>query len=122
MAAAFFNKHKTRSDITAISAGILPAPRVDKVVCEIMSEVGIDLSNITPAQLTLFEKPKTVGMIVTMACNTARYREMMAPYFPKTEIVGWRVRNSRYRSVKEARAVRDEIEQRVKLFILGDGY
>ncbi|KAF9093337.1 hypothetical protein BGX23_003409 [Mortierella sp. AD031] len=115
MAAAFFNKHKTRNDIKGISAGTNPASEVHGVVREIMSEVGIDLSNITPVKLTT-ELAKTVSTIVTMGCGET------CPYVPGVKIVDWAVTDPKNKSVEEARVIRDEIEQRIKDFIAENKY
>lgn len=62
MAAVFFNKHRTQDTIQhrrflspfikGVSAGTNPASEVHGVVREIMLEVGVDLSIITPVKLT----------------------------------------------------------------------
>lgn len=52
MAASFFNKHKTHPLIKGISTGTNLDSEVQPVVREIMMEIGIDLSNITPVKLT----------------------------------------------------------------------
>jgi protein-tyrosine-phosphatase len=115
MAAAFFNKHKTQPSIKGISAGTNPGSEVHPVVREIMLEIGIDLSNITPVKLTT-ELAQTVSTIVTMGCGET------CPYVPGVKIIDWKIEDPKHKSVEEARVIRDEIEQRIKDFITENNY
>ncbi|KAG0277777.1 hypothetical protein BGZ95_005361 [Linnemannia exigua] len=115
MAAAFFNKHKTNPSIKGISAGTNPATEVHPVVREIMLEVGIDLTNITPVKLTT-ELAQTVSTIVTMGCGET------CPFVPGVKIVDWAVTDPKNKPVEEARVIRDEIEQRIKGFVAENKY
>ncbi|KAG0325632.1 hypothetical protein BG000_001731 [Podila horticola] len=115
MAAAFFNKHRTQDSVKGISAGTNPASEVHPVVREIMLEVGIDLSNITPVKLTP-ELAKTVSTIVTMGCGEA------CPHVPGVQIVDWAITDPKNKPVDEARVIRDEIENRIKVFIAENNY
>ncbi|KAG0368257.1 phosphotyrosine protein phosphatase I superfamily [Gamsiella multidivaricata] len=115
MAAAFFNKHKTQESIKGLSAGTNPASEVHGVVREIMLEVGIDLSNVQPVKLTP-ELARTVSTIVTMGCGET------CPYVPGVNIIDWIIVDPKNKSVKEAREIRDEIENRIKMFIAENNY
>ncbi|KAF8931626.1 hypothetical protein BGZ58_007509 [Dissophora ornata] len=115
MAAAFFNKHKTQEGIKGISAGTNPASEVHPVVREIMLEVGIDLSEIKPVKLTT-ELAQTVSTIVTMGCGES------CPYVPGVKIVDWAIMDPKNKPTEEARAIRDEIESKIKVFIAENNY
>ncbi|KAF9332468.1 hypothetical protein BG006_004642 [Podila minutissima] len=115
MAAAFFNKHRTQDTVKGISAGTNPASEVHPVVREIMLEVGIDLSNITPVKLTP-ELAKTASTIVTMGCGET------CPYVPGVQIIDWGITDPKNKPVDEARVIRDEIENRIKAFITENNY
>ncbi|KAF9210504.1 hypothetical protein BGZ59_009361 [Podila verticillata] len=115
MAAAFFNKHRTQDTVKGVSAGTNPASKVHPVVREIMLEVGIDLSSITPVKLTP-ELAKTVTTIVTMGCGET------CPYVPGVKIVDWSLTDPKNKPVDEARVIRDEIENRIKVFIAENNY
>ncbi|KAF8946976.1 hypothetical protein BGZ47_010734 [Haplosporangium gracile] len=115
MAAAFFNRHKTHPSIRGISAGTNPATEVHPVVREIMSEIGIDLTNITPVKLTT-ELAQTVSTIVTMGCGET------CPFVPGVKIIDWAIEDPKSKSVEEARVIRDAIEQRIKMFISENNY
>lgn len=115
MAAAFFNKHRTQEAIKGISAGTNPASEVHGVVREIMLEVGVDLSNITPVKLTP-ELAKTVSTIITMGCGET------CPYVPGVKIIDWKITDPKNKAIGEAREIRDEIEAKVKVFIAENNY
>ncbi|KAF9569190.1 hypothetical protein EC968_002661 [Mortierella alpina] len=115
MAAAFFNMHKTQEGVKGISAGTNPASEVHGVVREIMLEKGVDLSNITPVKLTP-ELAKTCSTIITMGCGET------CPYVPGVKIIDWKITDPKNASQDDARAIRDEIEARIKVFIAENNY
>ena len=115
MAAAFFNKHRTQDTVKGISAGTNPASEVHGVVREIMLEVGIDLSNITPVKLTP-ELAGTVCTIVTMGCGET------CPFVPGVKILDWSITDPKNKPIDEARVIRDEIENKIKAFISENNY
>ncbi|KAF9096201.1 hypothetical protein BGX29_008680 [Mortierella sp. GBA35] len=116
MAAVFFNRHKTRANISATSAGIYPIPKIHRVVREVISEVGIDLFNVTPVKKTL-EMNQTVDTVVTMA-----YGVKMGLYMSDIEMVYWVFTGPMDKAVEEIRILQDEVEQRVKEFIVENQY
>jgi len=115
MAAAFFNKHRTQDTVKGISAGTNPAPEVHGVVREIMLEVGVDLSNITPVKLTP-ELAGAVSTIVTMGCGET------CPHVPGVKIVDWKITDPKNKPIDEAREIRNEIEDKVRAFIAENNY
>ncbi|KAF9908127.1 hypothetical protein EC991_010255 [Linnemannia zychae] len=115
MAAAFFNKHRTQEAIKGVSAGTNPASEVHGVVREIMLEVGVDLSNITPVKLTP-QLATTVSTIITMGCGET------CPYVPGVKIVDWKITDPKNKPIDEAREIRDEIETKIKAFIAENNY
>jgi protein-tyrosine-phosphatase len=68
MAAAFFNAVADPKLARAISAGTEPGPRIHLEVLAAMSEVGIDLTNAMPQQLTE-QLASGVAVLVTMGCG-----------------------------------------------------
>ncbi|KAG0260777.1 hypothetical protein BGZ95_004360 [Linnemannia exigua] len=115
MAAAFFNKHKTQDRVKAVSAGVTPAAEVPDFVRNIMQEADVDLSGIKPTKLTA-ELAKTVSTIVTLGCSEA------CPNFPGVEVIDWKLTDSKDRSLDGAREMRNEIENKVKVFIAETNY
>ncbi|KAF9175083.1 hypothetical protein BGX21_001071 [Mortierella sp. AD011] len=115
MAAAFFNKHRTRDGINGISAGTNPASEIHGVVCQIMLEKGIDLSHIKPVKLTP-ELAQTCSTIVTMGCGEA------CPFVPGIKVIDWQITDPKDKSLDEARKIRNEIEIKIKVFITENNY
>ena len=115
MAAAFFNKHRTQDRVKAVWAGVTPAAKVPDFVRNIMQEVDVDLSGIKPVKLTA-ELAKTVSTIVTLGCGEA------CPDFPGVDVVDWKLADSKDRSLDGAREMRNEIENKVKVFIAESNY
>src|SRR5271167_2025977 len=76
MAQALFEAYAP-DDIRGESAGSDPAPRLWPEVIEVMSEVGIDISNRKPKRLTV-EMQLHADWAVTMGCGD------VCPYVPTT--------------------------------------
>ena len=108
MAQAFFDKHAP-DDIRAESAGDSPADRIHPVVVEAMKEVGIDIAGRRPKRLTL-EMQLHADWAITLACGAR------CPFVPST-VEDWDLDDPADRPIEEVRAIRDEIENRVKELI-----
>src|SRR5204863_5857780 len=65
IAAAWFNALSDPSKARAVSAGTEPGTRVHPEVLEVMREVGIDLSELSPQYLS-DELARTATLLVTM--------------------------------------------------------
>jgi protein-tyrosine-phosphatase len=89
---------------TSESAGSIAEPggRVHPEVVEVMTEVGIDLSDRTPQRLT-DELAAKADVLVTMGCGDT------CPYFPGKRYIDWDLPDPRGRPVEEVRATRDEV-------------
>ena len=109
MAQAFFERHAP-SDIRAESAGSQPARAVWPNVVEAMREVGVDLADRRPKKL-IRELQLHADWAVTMGCGDA------CPFVPAT-VEGWDVPDVAEASLDQVRAVRDEIEERVRDLVL----
>ena len=92
---------------TSASAGTEPAEQVHPAVVEVMQEVGIDLSNTKPRRLTP-ELAAGADVIVTMGCGDA------CPYVPGKHYLEWDLPDPAGLPVPEVRALRDEIDRRVR--------
>jgi arsenate reductase (thioredoxin) len=110
MAQAFFERHGPE-DVRAESAGQDPAPSIWPEVVEVMNEVGIDLSDRKPKKL-LREMQLHADWAITLACGAA------CPYVPTT-VEDWDVADPAGRSLEEVRAIRDDVEARVKELLEG---
>ena len=109
MSAALFER-AVEGRHEAISAGTTPAERVHPEVLEVMSEVGIDLSERVPRKLTT-ELAEQADVVVTMGCGDA------CPYIPGKRYVDWELPDPKGRPIAEVRATRDEIATRVAALV-----
>lgn len=91
----------------ALSAGTTPAEHVHPEVVEIMSELGIDLSEHRPQLLTR-ELAAQADVVVTMGCGDA------CPYIPGKRYLDWELADPKGRPITAVRATRDEIDRRVR--------
>jgi arsenate reductase len=92
--------------IRAESAGQEPAERVWPEVVEAMREIGVDLSKRRPKKLTV-EMQLHADWAITLACGA------QCPYVPTT-VEDWDIPDPAGRPLAEVRAIRNEVEERVK--------
>ena len=105
IAQALFERHAP-PDIRAESAGQEPAEYVWPEVVEAMREIGIDISRRRPKKLTV-EMQLHADWAITLACGA------QCPYVPTT-VEDWDIPDPAGRPLEEVRAIRDEVEARVK--------
>ena len=110
MAAAFFNALADPAKARAISAGTRPAERINPVVVEAMREVGVDLSDGRPQQLTP-ELAAAAQWLVTMGCGD------QCPVMPGARRADWPLDDPAGQSLERVRAIRDDIQSRVRALI-----
>jgi arsenate reductase len=113
MAAAMFNLYADSGVCRAISAGTQPAIQVHPEVVEVMREIGFDLSSARPQQLT-DDLARSVSVLVTMGCGEA------CPFIPGLRILDWELPDPKGQSLDAIRAIRDDIQERVKALIRSD--
>ena len=94
----------------ALSAGTTPAERVHPEVVEVMRELGIDVSNRVPRQLTR-ELAEQADVVVTMACGDE------CPYIPGKRYLDWDLQDPKGRPLDEVRATRDDVARRVETLV-----
>ncbi len=107
MSAAFFNKYANPAKAHATSAGTNPADRVHPEVMAAMQEIGIDLSLAQPTKLTP-ALAGNAGLLVTMGCGDE------CPYIPGLRRDDWPLADPKGKGMEQVRAIRDEIEKRVR--------
>jgi len=95
---------------TAESAGTTPADRVHPEVVEAMSDLGIDLADRVPQQLTtgLAER---ADVVVTMGCGDE------CPFIPGKRYIDWDLQDPKGLFVERVLAIRDDIAQRVTALV-----
>jgi protein-tyrosine-phosphatase len=111
MAEAFANKYG-EGKLTASSAGIKLADKVNPVVVEAMKEKGIDISMNKPKLLTT-KMSNEADLIVTMGCGAAEI--CPGPFFKTT--VDWGLEDPKGKPLEKVREIRDEIERKVTKLI-----
>ena len=94
----------------ARSAGTTPGDRVHPEVVEAMAELGIDLAERIPHELSR-EDAEWADVVVTMGCGDE------CPYIPGKRYVDWDLADPKGRPVAEVRAIRDEIAARVDALV-----
>jgi arsenate reductase (thioredoxin) len=115
MAAAFFNQAADPSRARAVSAGTQPAQRVHPVVVESMREVGLDVAQNRPNQLT-DTMARSASLLITMGCGDE------CPVVPGLERDDWPLADPKDRPIAEVRAIRDEIKARVRDLVAARGW
>lgn len=115
MAAAFFNDLADPSRARAMSAGTHPAARVHPEVVTAMREVGIDLRDARPQQLTP-DLSRDATWLVTMGCGEE------CPIVPGVRREDWPLRDPKDQDAGAVRAIRDEVRARVDAFVQREGY
>lgn len=110
IASAFFNQLADPAKATSISAGLDPAERVLHEVVEVMREVGIDLGDVQPIELT-GRMLTELDFLVTLGCAER------CPTIPASRRQDWRLRAPSTLPIDEVRALRDEIRELVTALI-----
>jgi arsenate reductase len=106
MAAAFFNRVADPTRARAIAAGTQPAEQVHPEVVDVMREVGLDLSQARPRQLT-DALAKDAALLITMGCGE------QCPVVPGLRRADWSLGDPKGQPRETVRAIRDDIEGRV---------
>lgn len=115
MAEAFARKF----GLHASSAGTMPSKKINPSVVQVMKEKGIDVSENIPKILNT-EMINNATLVVTMGCSVAEAcpKPMLAEMQKK--LVDWSLPDPKGRSLEEVRAIRDEIEMRIKELLRAD--
>ncbi|MEW6321394.1 MAG: arsenate reductase ArsC [Acidobacteriota bacterium] len=111
MAAALFNALADPAVARAISAGTRPAGAVHPEVVQVLAERGLDVSSRTPTLLT-DALAREAQVLVTMGCGDA------CPVVPGARVLDWPLPDPHGRSLAEVRAIRDEVERRVRALLV----
>ena len=89
------------------SAGTRPAEHVHPVVADAMREIGMDVSDNRPQQLT-DDLAQWADLVVTMGCGDE------CPYIPGKKYIDWDLSDPAGKPLEEVRVIRDAINRRVK--------
>lgn len=96
--------------VDVFSGGSEPAAAVNQVAVQAMAEKGINISDQIP-QPWSDEIVRAADVVVTMGCGDA------CPLFPGKRYVDWDVPDPSGRPLEEVRAIRDQIEERVRVLL-----
>ena len=105
--AAGFLTHLSRGAVEVLSAGSVPADRVNPVAVQAMREVGIDITAEVPKVLTT-EAVRASDVVVTMGCGDT------CPIFPGKRYEDWALDDPAGQGIEAVRPIRDEIRGRVE--------
>ena len=108
MAEAFFRKYAPKGYEPA-SAGTKPIHKVNPVAIEVMKEVGIDIGRQKPKVLTSNTISDSI-LSVNMGCMD---KTECPAVFMKNSL-DWDIEDPKGKSIDAVRAIRDEIELKVK--------
>ncbi|MEU7655922.1 arsenate reductase ArsC [Micromonospora taraxaci] len=105
--AAGWLRHLAGDTVEVRSAGSEPADHINPVAVAAMREVGIDITDQTPAKLT-WDAAEASDVIITMGCGDA------CPVFPGKRYEDWRLIDPAGQPLDVVRQVRDDIRARVQ--------
>jgi arsenate reductase (thioredoxin) len=91
----------------AFSAGTTPADHLHPEVIQVMNELGMELSGRTPTALTR-QLAEQADIVVTMGCGD------QCPVIPGKHYVDWELQDPAGQPSGTVRAIRDEINVRVR--------
>ena len=105
MAEGFLRAYAPQLDVT--SAGTQPKSKIHPVVVQVMKEIGIDITQQKPKELTnqMIEQSITVNM----GCMD---RKSCPSLFVK-DVVDWKILDPKYKDLDQVRIIRDQIKYHV---------
>ena len=107
MAEAFFRKYAP-SKYDVISAGTAPSTQLNPIVVEVMKEIGIDMMQQSPKNLSN-EMIETSSKTINMGCMD---KESCPSLFAK-DVLDWNIPDPKEKSLDEVRVIRDKIKLEV---------
>jgi len=112
MSTAFAERERERRGlgdrIEILTGGTDPAESVHPEVIEVMQEVGIDISDRTPREITL-EELRSCDYVATMGCSTLDVGDVG----DAVDVRDWALADPDGAETERVREIRDEIEGRV---------
>lgn len=108
MAEGFFSKYAPKG-YKAESAGTSPSGEINPVAIRAMSEVGIDISR-QKSKIITDDMIRNSAKAVNMGCVD----QSTCPMLFLNNPIDWGIEDPKGKSIEQVRAIRDEIERRVK--------
>jgi multimeric flavodoxin WrbA len=106
--AGAFARHLGGERLDVLTAGSAPAAEVDALMTDAMAEKGIDLAFATPRAVSGALAEATPEIVVSMGCGE------QCPAVPEARHLEWNLPDPAGQPVTSMRAVRDEVETRVR--------
>lgn len=102
---------RSEGSISVRSAGSAPGETINPLVVEAMAELGIDLAEAFPKPLT-DEVVRAADVVITMGCGDA------CPIYPGKRYEDWQLDDPAVaESIETVRAIRDDVDQRVRILV-----
>jgi arsenate reductase (thioredoxin) len=108
MAEGFFRKYAPRGYMT-LSAGTKPFGDISPLTIEVMKEVGIDISNQKPKDITE-DMMKNSTKIINMGCMDKSF----CPTLFIPNLIDWGVVDPQGEPIEKVREIRDDIDAKVR--------
>jgi arsenate reductase len=105
--AAGFLRQLAGDQIEIRSAGSAPTDRINPIAVQVMTEVGIDITDQKPKILTPADSQAS-SVVITMGCGD------VCPYFPGQTHLDWDLDDPAGQPIDTVRRIRDEIRDRVQ--------
>ena len=111
MAEGFFREY-TPEGYEPISAGTKPTSQLNPVVVQAMSEVGVDIKQQKPKDITE-DMMRNSTKIINMGCIDKSF----CPTLFIPNLIVWGIEDPKGKTIDQVREIRDDIEQRVKQLV-----
>ncbi|HEX2027443.1 MAG TPA: arsenate reductase ArsC [Nitriliruptorales bacterium] len=102
--------HLAGDRVEVLSGGSDPGARINPLAVEAMREVGIDIADHHPTAWTP-EDLDAARVVITMGCGDA------CPVIPGKRYLDWQLADPAGQPIEQVRAIRDDIEQRIRRLI-----
>ncbi|HEU5371303.1 MAG TPA: hypothetical protein VFU51_02825, partial [Gaiellaceae bacterium] len=101
---------RSKGRVHVRSAGSAPGDEINPAVVEVMTELGVDMSEEFPKPLT-DEVVRAADVVITMGCGDA------CPIYPGKRYEDWTLEDPDGKDVATVRRIRDEIDARVQRLV-----
>ncbi len=108
--AALLTSRLSGGRVSVRSAGSDPAEFINPAVIQVMGELGLDLSQEFPKPLS-DEVVRAADVVITMGCGDA------CPIYPGKRYMDWEVEDPAGKDDASVRAIKEDIEARVKVLL-----
>jgi protein-tyrosine-phosphatase len=105
MAEGFLRKYAPKFEV--ISAGTKPNSQLNPTVIEVMKEIGIDISQQTPKELT--EEMISSSLTVNMGCMDKN----SCPSLFVKDVIDWNISDPKNQDIEQVREIRDQIKNEI---------